>query len=162
MDSSSAIDKCAACGKEGDGLKFCNGCKLVKYCSRDCQITHRPKHKKECKKRAAEIHDEKLFKEVELKECPICMLPVISAVQTTFKSCCGKIICNGCIYAMMISEGKDLCAFCRTPPPSSIEENTNRIKKLMDKGNGEALISLQGIIIKEVMVSHKIIERLMS
>lgn len=73
---------CANCGKmreecSGD-LKTCNGCKMMKYCSRDCQITHRPQHKKECKQRAAELHEEALFKPHPPKEeCPICFLPMM-------------------------------------------------------------------------------------
>jgi hypothetical protein len=36
-----------------------------------------PKHKKLCKQRAAELHDEALFKEPPPKEdCPICFLPM--------------------------------------------------------------------------------------
>ena len=66
---------CAACGKEGDNLKSCVACKLVKYCNRDCQVSHRRAHKKECKKRAAELYDEQLFKEPSPPEqCPICKL----------------------------------------------------------------------------------------
>ena len=49
---------CANCGKgeecAGD-LKSCTACKMVKYCNRDCQIAHRPQHKKACKKRVAEL-----------------------------------------------------------------------------------------------------------
>ena len=48
---------CANCGKGEDSsikLKACAACKLVKYCNRECQIAHRPQHKKACKKRAAE------------------------------------------------------------------------------------------------------------
>ena len=52
---SNSISICAACGKSGDNLKACTACHLVKYCNRDCQILHRPKHKKECRKRAAEL-----------------------------------------------------------------------------------------------------------
>jgi len=71
-DCITTLSVCANCGKEEDGdnsgLKFCGACKLVKYCSAACQKDHRPMHKKECKKRAAEIHDKKLFKEVERDE----------------------------------------------------------------------------------------------
>ena len=82
---------CANCGKgeecSGD-LKACTACKMVKYCNRDCQISHRSQHKKECKKRAAELYDEKLFKETEPEECPICMLPLIYGTHTeAFMSC---------------------------------------------------------------------------
>ena len=137
--SSSTI--CANCGEgeeESGNLKSCAACKLVKYCSRDCQIAHRPHHKKECKQRAAELYDEKLFKEIEPEECSICMLPVVSLDQTTFMSCCGKSVCKGCIYAMTVSGGKDLCAYCRAPPPSSEEEHIKQTKKLMEKGYAEA------------------------
>ena len=99
-------DTCANCGKgeerSGD-LKACTACNLVKYCNRDCQIAHRPQHKKACKKRAAELHDEALLKEHVPGECPICMLPLPiyeNHTGATFYSCCGKNICNGCEYAM--------------------------------------------------------------
>ena len=98
------ISNCANCGKgeeNSSDLKACTACKLVKYCNRDCQIAHRPLHKKACKKRVAELHDEALFQEHTPEECPICFQPLpLVGGQTTFKSCCGKRICNGCIYAM--------------------------------------------------------------
>ena len=75
---------CAACGKGGDDLKGCTACKLVKYCNASCQRVHWPKHKKECKKRAAELHDEALFKQHPPRdECDICMLtlPLLAAEQ---------------------------------------------------------------------------------
>ena len=43
---------------------------------------------------------------------------------------------------MRMSEGKDLCAFCRTPPQSSDEEEIERTKSLMDNGNGEGCLLL--------------------
>ena len=70
---------CANCGvDEGEGecisLKACKSCMLVKYCNPTCQLNHWPKHKKLCKQRAAELHDEALFKEPPPKEdCPICL-----------------------------------------------------------------------------------------
>jgi len=148
MESSSAPNICANCGKgeeESDNLKKCSACLSVKYCSRECQAAHRPQHKRECKKRAVELHEEALFKEVELEDCPICMLPLSFDTGTaTFESCCGKRICSGCIYAMYESDGTDLCAFCRTPGATSEEEEMKRLKKLMDKGNARAFHQLAG------------------
>ena len=149
------ITVCANCGKgeesAGD-LKACTACKMVKYCNRDCQIAHRPQHKKACKKRAAELYDEQLFSEPPPREeCPICMLPLPIADEShSFKSCCGKIICMGCIYAMMIEDVKkgkkreeiNACAFCRTPATSSYE--VKRVKKLMEKGNAMAYYQIAG------------------
>ena len=37
---------------------------------------------------------------------------------------------------------KDLCAYCRTPPARSPEEEVERVKKLMEKGNAEAFYML--------------------
>jgi hypothetical protein len=70
---------CAECGKEEGGvsLKMCKSCMSVKYCNAICQRKHWPKHKKDCKRRAAELRDEMLFKEPPPKEdCPICFLPM--------------------------------------------------------------------------------------
>ena len=62
---------------EGVSLKACTACVLVKYCNVNCQRNHWPKHKKECKLRAAELHNEALFKDPPAKEdCPICFLPM--------------------------------------------------------------------------------------
>ena len=86
---------CANCGEgeesSGEELKACVACKLVKYCNRDCQIAHRRQHKKECRKRAAELHDEALFKQPPpLKDCPICMLRMPSLdTGSRYYSCCG-------------------------------------------------------------------------
>ena len=140
------ITICAACGKEGnsDNMNTCNKCKMVKYCNAACKKKHRTKHKKACERRAAEIYDEQLFKEVEPDECPICLLILpLETDKSQFQTCCGKIICHGCIYAMQISEGKDLCPFCRTPPATD-EEDIKRTKKLMENGNANAFNYLGG------------------
>ena len=50
---------------------------LVNYCNADCQKNNWLKHKQACKLRAAELHDEALFKDPPAKEeCPICFLPM--------------------------------------------------------------------------------------
>jgi len=126
---------------------------MVKYCNRDCQIAHRPQHKKACKKRAAELYDEKLFKEVEPEECPICMLPLpIDANHIQFQNCCGKQVCIGCIYALAISLASTnaknredcICPYCRIPSSKSDEEHIKRLNKLMDKGNAWATNNFAG------------------
>ena len=136
---------CAACGKEGgDNMNTCNKCDLVVYCNAACKKKHRPKHKKKCEKRAAEVYDVKLFKEPPSPdECPICMLPpplYEDHMGMTFHSCCGKLICNGCIDAMAETGGKnmELCPFCKTPPARSRDSEVKRVQKLMEKGNANA------------------------
>ena len=150
-DDESNILMCANCGKGeecSNDLKACTACKMVKYCNRECQIAHRPQHKKECKKRAAELHDEKLFKEPPSREeCPICMLPLpLDACQVVYQSCCGKDICYGCIYAMRETGVKNmkLCPFCKASPERSPEEEVKRLHKLMEKGNASAFEHLGG------------------
>ena len=145
---------CANCGKGEENsidLKACTACKLVKYCNRECQISHRPLHKKACKKRAAELHDEELFKEPSPREdCPICFLPLpLDASKSVFKTCCGKLICKGCIFAMREeAHGRGgevgLCAFCREPCSSSDEEDIRRMKKLMESDNADAFLNFAG------------------
>ena len=150
-----ASDICANCGKgeeSSNGLKACTACKLVKYCNRDCQIAHRPQHKKACKKRAAELHDEKLFKQPppEYGDCPICMqtLPLLTS-GSRYKLCCGKTICSGCIYAnkkMQLNNKKhlDLCPFCRIPTPQGMNATFEDTKKQADAGHAAAINMMGG------------------
>jgi len=132
------LSVCANCGKEGSNLKSCTACKLVKYCYRECQIAHRPQHKKVCKKRAAELHDIDLFKQPPAEDCPICFvrLPLLDKGRR-YQTCCGKQICSGCAHAPVFDDkGNEVdnqkCAFCRTSHPITEEEATEREKKRAD------------------------------
>ena len=125
------ITTCANCGKgeeSAGNLKACTACKLEKYCNRDCQVAHRPQHKKACKKRAAELHDIELFKQPPpLDDCDICMLllPLLDTGRR-YRSCCGKTVCSGCIHAVAIWDRKEQkCPFCRKPMAKSAEEAIN-------------------------------------
>ena len=138
---------CSNCGKgeesAGD-LKACTACKMVKYCNRECQIAHRPQHKKACKKRAAELHDEALFKMPPPKEdCPICFLRLPSMdTGRRYYSCCGKTVCSGCIHAVEIMiKGYPLCPFCRTPVPKSDEEGIDMLQKRVEVGDAHGIVN---------------------
>jgi hypothetical protein len=102
-DDQNTAPRCAEC-EGGAGLKTCTACKEVKYCSVGCQRQRRhwPRHKKECKRRAADLLDESLLKQPPRKEeCPICYLPIPFAYSdmSTFLPCFGKIICDGCCHS---------------------------------------------------------------
>eukprot|EP00956_Cyclotella_meneghiniana_P004560 scaffold5629_cov48-Cyclotella_meneghiniana.AAC.1 len=105
------MESCAACGKGGSSLKSCKACQLVKYCGRECQIAHRSEHKKACRKRCAELFDNRLFAQPPARdeECPICMLILpFNEGEICFIACCGKSICMGCFICME----SDRCPFC--------------------------------------------------
>ena len=149
-DNTDSITTCAACDKEGDkdSMNICNKCKMVHYCNVACKKKHKSKHKKKCDRRVAELHDEDLFKEPPPPDdCPICMLPLPhDPCLAAFESCCGKLICNGCNHSMRETGGEimKLCSFCKAPKARSTEEAVERIKKLMEKGNGYAFYMLAG------------------
>ena len=146
---------CANCGKEGAN-NICNKCKMVKYCNAVCKKKHRKKHKKECEEhiklaaeRAAELHDVELFKQPPPEEdCPICFLLLPSfPTGRTYMSCCGKVICNGCICAPLFdNQGNKInnkkCPFCRTVAPKSDEEITEEEKKRVEAGDAQAIHNL--------------------
>ena len=137
---------CANCSKEGSDVNnTCNKCKMVMYCNASCKKKHRHKHKKQCEEhqrlaaeRAAELHDEALFRhpQLEYEDCPICFirLPKLDT-GSRYQSCCGKVICNGCYFANAKRDDnkqKQLCAFCRIPAPTIGEEAVERLKKRVD------------------------------
>ncbi|KAE9376054.1 hypothetical protein N431DRAFT_556319 [Stipitochalara longipes BDJ] len=49
LDLSKTCDKC---GKKS-GVKVCSGCKLIAYCSKECQAQSWPTHKKQCRRAQA-------------------------------------------------------------------------------------------------------------
>ncbi len=132
-----ADEICASCGIAGDDdikLKNCTACKLVKYCGVECQRNHRSQHKRACKKRAAELKDELLFKQSEsthLGDCPICLLPIPIAISEetlaySIYSCCSKVVCTGCGVANALRQIEERlpsrCPFCRSLAQSTDEK----------------------------------------
>ena len=96
------VSTCANCGKEGINLHICNKCKEATYCNAACKKKHRSKHKKQCERRVAELHDKALFKEPppQYGDCPICFLrlPIMGSGRR-YMTCCGMMICSGCCRA---------------------------------------------------------------
>eukprot|EP00984_Skeletonema_dohrnii_P021256 scaffold10568_cov140-Skeletonema_dohrnii-CCMP3373.AAC.4 len=145
---------CASCGITGGDdikLKKCTACYLVRYCSIKCQKAHRPKHKRACKKRAAKLRDELLFKQPESNhrgDCPICMIPLpLDPGKTTIMACCSKLICDGCDYANDIREAEASldpeCPFCRETRPSDDKGLDNqRMKRI--KANDPVAMRREG------------------
>eukprot|EP00574_Skeletonema_japonicum_P012552 CAMPEP_0201729152 /NCGR_PEP_ID=MMETSP0593-20130828/18142_1 /ASSEMBLY_ACC=CAM_ASM_000672 /TAXON_ID=267983 /ORGANISM="Skeletonema japonicum, Strain CCMP2506" /LENGTH=334 /DNA_ID=CAMNT_0048221449 /DNA_START=54 /DNA_END=1055 /DNA_ORIENTATION=+ len=168
-DSSSEIMICANCGVTAGGdikLKKCNGCYLVKYCGVDCQREHRPIHKEACKKRAAELRDEILFKQPESShhgDCPICCYPLpLDSKQSTMMPCCCKLICEGCDYADKNREVERIlrernlqnremnlrrtCLFCRSIVPSGPEDCMIHLAKRVKANDPYALCQMGGLL----------------
>jgi len=126
-DSEAVDDVCASCGiTGGDDIKLmkCTACKLVRYCSIDCQKSHRSQHKRACKQKAAQLRDEMImFKQPassHLGDCPICFLPMpLDKQKGAILPCCSKTICGGCMYASYLQQREDVsgpkCFFCRHP-----------------------------------------------
>eukprot|EP00984_Skeletonema_dohrnii_P013065 scaffold5382_cov79-Skeletonema_dohrnii-CCMP3373.AAC.4 len=99
----------------------------------------RSQHKRACKKQAAELRDEFLFKQPESNhygDCPICCLPLlIDEHKCLMMTCCSKRICNCCDYATQMREldGKlqQKCPFCQRPVPKTKEQvKMNNLKRV--------------------------------
>ncbi|KAL7528247.1 hypothetical protein ACHAWF_002494, partial [Thalassiosira exigua] len=152
-DDEDRMSKCAACGKNSNALKQCQACKLVKYCNASCQKEHWSIHKRGCKKRAA-LHEEALFKQTPLKDdCPVCLQPLpLLPRESSYQSCCGKMLCNGCNYAHARSENKkrvpieeQRCCLCnepKFPPHRQREVLIERWTKRAEAGDAIAVYSL--------------------
>jgi len=87
-----------------------------------------------------------LFVPIRKDECSICFIPLpLEEKYTTFMNCCGKTICEGCLFKDMwkeIEKGKQrhLCAFCRKPTNEG--NYIKDMKKLMKNNNPEAFIQM--------------------
>mmetsp|Transcript_7812 Transcript_7812/g.15946 ORF Transcript_7812/g.15946 Transcript_7812/m.15946 type:complete len:306 (-) Transcript_7812:208-1125(-) len=153
-DDKVVIMCCASCGiTANDDIKLrqCTACYLVRYCGVKCQKQHRPHHKRECKKRAAEIQDELLFKQPEsshLGDCPICCLPLpLDGRKSTMNPCCSTIICIGCNFAnqkreFQAGQKENQCAFCRTPLATTDEGSEPHLMKRVKANDPFALLQM--------------------
>ena len=150
--STDGVSVCANCGKEGSDnvMNTCNKCKQVKYCNAACKKKHRSKHKKQCERRAAELHDIELFKQPPQfeEECPICFtqLPYL-VTGTKYMYCCGKVICLGCAESPVYDNqgnkvDNKICPFCRTPWHNSNKELIIRMDKRVEAGDAYAIYNL--------------------
>ncbi len=150
MSSCSEADEvCANCGKaEVDDVKLKKcACNLVKYCCVDCQKDHRPHHKEACKKRAAEIRDDNLFRQPDgthLGECSICCLPLpLDLSKSKFMACCSKVICRGCAHANKRREKEQglqhKCPYCREPLPETSDECEKKSMERVKANDPEAI-----------------------
>ena len=124
QDTSNGTTCCASCGAaEVDDIKLkdCPTCKSARYCSDTCKENNRPEHEEACKKRAAELRDELLFRQPESShrgDCPICQLPFpLDISRCVYHSCCSKFACMGCVIANMRrlrdERLEHSCPFCR-------------------------------------------------
>ena len=78
-----------------------------------------------------------------LGECPICFLPMpLDVRKYTFKACCSKKICDGCVVANVKSNGSSKCPFCREPADG--EEWEKRMMKRI-KANDPAALCQMGV-----------------
>ena len=83
-------------------------------------------------------------------ECPVCFLPLpVANYEEAYYSCCCKVICMGCIYAVETTTGEDerprgsrICPFCRSPAATSDWEQLERLKKRVDADDADAINSL--------------------
>jgi len=66
LSPTAGLNLCEKCGKSATTTKRCGGCKLVRYCSQECQLQDWRAHKVDCKRAKQKQKEEE--KEAEEKE----------------------------------------------------------------------------------------------
>ena len=105
-------------------------------------------------------------------ECVLCCYPLpLKPIERTYKSCCGEVICLGCIIAeervliigenvekpiqgskeeewefgtMLTSEQSCVCPFCRAEPPTNDTEMLKRLWRQIDDYNDANAMNMLG------------------
>ena len=128
-------------------------------------------HKKDCKRRKAELRDEALFNDPPpKKDCLICCLPMPSRLLSCitlpdasvpindfaranpilathdmeeYYPCCGKTICKGCTYSFCESGNIKNCPYCKAENlGKTIEEKVEELMKRVEANDAGAISML--------------------
>jgi hypothetical protein len=80
-------------------------------------------------------------------DCAICLVPLSRmAPNSGYFACCGNLICVGCVEESLAlikkQNGKNTCAFCREPQPSSDREYNRQLEARALKNDHMALMNL--------------------
>jgi len=87
------------------------------------------------------IYDEELFASPPPPlDCPICFLPM--GFMHTYQPCCGKNLCDGCMYAHKKKANEFNCPFCRHPVASTNDERFELTKKRMACSDSNAFVMM--------------------
>ena len=158
--AAAAVDMklCAACSQELPRNKYSKKqwqlkqqrrCKECIADNREVNLLEQPTYMPLSSSAESEValcwaDDKDLFKQPPPREeCPICFLPPpLNNILLSYKSCCGKILCMGCVYHDNIEMDRHICPFCRTPPSASDLEYVERLKKRVDAADADAIFQL--------------------
>ena len=133
--SNACLEKlvCGACERELPDDSYSGEQRVLRQSSRRCE---------ECV--AAKIQlalMKKGRKRSEDDDCPICQLPLpLDMEDFVFKTCCMKLVCNGCVLAA-VKRGMRDCPFCRTPPADD-SQILARVRKRVNAGDPVAILFL--------------------
>jgi len=148
--ASSDSQACDNCGSSSNGtilMKACSRCRLVHYCSKECQIIHwKSGHKKTC----IPINDRRVnnnnVKQHQLESessqqtnCPICL----DCLTNTFCTLpCDHTFHAKCIESLRSQKGlNQVCPLCRTDLPPGPEEAYMRACSLFNKSRDHSNFS---------------------
>ncbi len=98
-------------------LKPCSRCKLVRYCSVECQRQHwrAGEHRRFCvavgDRVPQELAPKRLNATADKDDCPVCMEPLTSAKKTILA--CGHVLHLKCLKDILALTKSQLCPVCR-------------------------------------------------
>lgn len=81
-------------------------------------------------------------------DCPICFIPLPERDECCYHPCCGREMCDGCVYAHQDATDElgveNSCPFCRESVNVPVSENIKRTEKRMELGDCNAFCMLGG------------------
>ena len=130
-------------------------CHPYQVCLEDCTAIYVPHDTDEYIRKPAlpptveapiDINDPLFKQPARTEECIICCLPLpLQSTLHKYQTCCGKVLCLGCIHAAWMADNRKLCPFCRILGTTSDEEQLERFKKRAERGDACAIYNMGGM-----------------